>query len=246
MTNDDNTSRTFAPHRVDILRNTAKQNSQRDFVARGSNAERCPTCLMASFACFCHKRHPSSTSIQFTLLYHYTEIHKPTNSGRLIADLFPNQVDAYIWSRTEPDKHLIERLEKHHGHSIILYPCTDHREKNKAHIAQLPTLNNALLHVIVLDATWRLASKMLHQSRWLDSIPTFGISENVQKTFMVRQAKHDHQFATAEVVSMLLAQHGETLQSELLADYYDTFNQHSVLSRRRNQLPPKDIPTSKN
>ena len=221
-------------HCVDLLREEAKQASQRAFVARGSNTTRCPSCLMAAFACFCNQRVTSQSNTLFTLLYHYTEIHKPTNSGRLIADLFPNQTNAHIWSRTEPSQALLDQIEAHQKNTIILYPATEQRLSKDRHLESLAELG-APRHVIILDATWRLASKMLHQSRWLDVIPTFAINEDVQRTFMVRQAKHEQQFATAEVVAMLLAETGERQQSQQLADYYQVFNTRSVMSRQRNQ-----------
>ena len=223
------------PHCVDLLREHAKQNSQRAFVARGANAERCPSCLMATFACFCEKRVTQTSAIHITLLYHYTEIHKPTNSGRLIADLFPEQTQAFLWSRVSPEPTLLARLSDLKQQSIILYPETDRRLASHQHLTHLPNPSpEAPLHVIVLDATWRLASKMLHQSRWLDDIPTFAISDAAQRSFKVRHAKHDNQFATAEVMAMLLAQAGEHQPSEALANYYQAFNEHSVISRKRN------------
>lgn len=224
-------------HCVDKLREQAKQHSQRAFVARGANTTRCPSCLMADFACFCHLRTAQDSPILFTLLYHYTEIHKPTNSGRLIADLFPEHTQAYIWSRTEPEQALLERINHSNQRSIILYPETEKRLILETHTNMLPdtgAINTELpLHVIVLDATWRLASKMLHQSRWLDAIPTFAISDDTQRSFKVRHAKHENQFATAEVVAMLLAQAGYAEQSHALANYYQIFNEHSLISRRR-------------
>ncbi|SBS33512.1 DTW domain protein [Marinomonas aquimarina] len=224
------------PHCVDRLRTQAKQDSRREFVARGANAQRCPSCLMASFACFCDQRQAQTSPVHFTLLYHYTEIHKPTNSGRLIADLFPKQTEAYIWSRTEPEPLLLERLKAHQGRNVILFPGTDKREAAGTHLTELPPQDSPL-NIIVLDATWRLASKMLHQSRWLDSIPTFAIHDEAIRSFKVRHAKHDNQFATAEVAAMLLAQADATEQSQALAQYYQTFNDHSMWSRRRQHSP---------
>lgn len=224
------------PHCVDRLRTQAKQDSRREFIARGANATRCPSCLMAAFACFCDQRVVSQSPIHFTLLYHYTEIHKPTNSGRLIADLFPQQTDAYIWSRTTPDDALLERLQSFAGNNVILFPATEKRELAGTHLLDLPQSQKPL-NVIVLDATWRLASKMLHQSRWLDAIPTFAINEEAIRSFKVRHAKHDNQFATAEVAAMLLAQANAEQQSQALARYYQTFNDHSMWSRRRQHTP---------
>ncbi|SBT19087.1 DTW domain protein [Marinomonas gallaica] len=223
-------------HCVDQLREAAKQNSQRAFIARGANAERCPCCLMASFACFCDQRTPHTSPINFTLLFHYTEIHKPTNSGRLIADLFPEQTKAFIWSRTTPDQELLDHLDLFRGKSIILFPDTEKRTALNKDLER-PTSLETPINVIILDATWRLASKMLHQSRWLDDIPIFAVSDDAQRSFKVRHAKHDNQFATAEVVAMLLAQANAETQSTALANYYRVFNDHSMWSRRRHNSP---------
>ncbi|MCO4785531.1 tRNA-uridine aminocarboxypropyltransferase [Marinomonas atlantica] len=229
-------TRKHQPHCVDKLREVAKQNSQRAFIARGANAERCPCCLMASFACFCDQRTLQTSPVNFTLLFHYTEIHKPTNSGRLIADLFPEQTKAFIWSRTTPDDELLNHLDNFKGRNIILFPDTEKRiELNKD--LERPSSLETPINVIILDATWRLASKMLHQSRWLDDIPTFAISDDAQRSFKVRHAKHDNQFATAEVVAMLLAQANAETQSAALANYYRVFNDHSMWSRKRRDTP---------
>ncbi|CUB04038.1 tRNA-uridine aminocarboxypropyltransferase [Marinomonas fungiae] len=224
------------PHCVDHLREFAKEGSRREFIARGANAERCPSCLMATFACFCDQRKTMQSPLHFTLLYHCTEIHKPTNSGRLIADLFPQQTDAYLWSRTAPNDLLLERLKSFSGNNIILFPSTEKRENAGTHLHDLPPLDlDTPLNVIVLDATWRLASKMLHQSRWLDDFSTFAINEEAIRSFKVRHAKHDNQFATAEVVAMLLAQANAIQQSQALAHYYHVFNNHSMWSRHRQK-----------
>lgn len=225
------------PHCVDKLREQARIDSRRDFIARGANAKRCPSCLMATFACFCSHRHAQSCPVHFTLLYHYTEIHKPTNSGRLIADLFPQQTEAFIWSRTTPEPALLQRLQAFGDNNIILFPETEKRTELNNHLNQLPC-NSKALNIIILDATWRLASKMLHQSRWLDEIATFAISDEAQRSFKVRHAKHDNQFATAEVAAMLLSQANAEQQSTSLTNYYQIFNDHSMWSRRR-QFQPK-------
>lgn len=221
-------------HSVDRLRQQAREDSQRKFIARGANTKRCPTCLMAEFACYCDQRRPMQSNIEITLLYHYTEIHKPTNSGRLIADLFPEQTQAYIWSRKAPEDELLRRLEQYSDSSVILFPKTEKRTQTQQHLEQLPTTNKQNpLHIIILDATWRLASKMLHQSHWLNDIPTFAISDDTQRSFKVRHATHDNQFATAEVMAMLLSQAEQPQHSDALAKYYQIFNHHSLWSRKR-------------
>lgn len=230
-------NRNHAAHCVDNLRELSRQDSKRTFTARGANTPRCQTCLMADFACFCGQRPTNlGTKTHFTLVYHCTEIHKPTNSGRLIADLFPNNTEAFLWSRTEPNQQLLDRLNQFEGRNLILFPDTERRNQDPLH-RDVNCSSSTELNIIILDATWRLASKMLHQSRWLDKIPTLAINEQTQRTFSVRHAKHDNQYATAEVVAMLLAQFNEEKQSEALTTYYNVFNQHCLWSRQRHLTP---------
>ena len=227
-----NPKRKHPPHCVDLLRGQLEQISQRAFIARGSNTVRCPSCLMSELACFCSERTCMKSPIQFTLLYHNTEIHKPTNSGRLLADLFPNQTEAYLWSRTKPEEALLERLTAFRGNTAILFPETERRKASGKYL-KAETAENKIEHIILLDATWRLASKMLHQSRWLDDIPTYGISSEAIRSFKTRHAKHDHQFATAEVASMCLESLHAPKEASVLFKYYNIFNERSMTSRRR-------------
>lgn len=221
-------------HCVDTLREHCKQLSQRPYIARGSNALRCPSCLMATFACFCHHRQPTVIPIEFILLFHRDEIHKPTNSGRLIADLFPTQTHAFLWHRTDPDRRLVALLNNRKGHCSILFPDTvTARQQNRPMHNQPPPINKEGHTFIILDGTWKQASKMFHQSHWLKGIPYLAIQREAQKSFQVRHAKHDGQFATAEAVSMLLDTLHLPHQSDALFRYYQIFNQHCMMSRKR-------------
>ena len=223
-------------HCVDILREQCKTNSMRPFIARGSNAVRCPQCLMAEFACFCHLRENYSSPVEFILLFHRDEIHKPTNSGRLIADLFPADTKAYLWSRTTPDQELLEHLKSKQGNCTILFPNTETataQKRQQRSPVSLHKSNHDKHTFIILDGTWKQASKMFHQSEWLKDIPHFEINSEAQRSFLVRHSSHQMQFATAEVTAMLLDSLGHSDSSEKLLNYYQAFNEHCLISRKR-------------
>ncbi|NVK73742.1 MAG: DTW domain-containing protein [Oceanospirillaceae bacterium] len=225
-----------APHCVDRLRLQCKHDSKRPFLARGANAIRCSHCLMAEFACFCHLRKASPSAVEFILLFHRDEIHKPTNSGRLIADLFPQDTHAYLWSRTEPPKALLQHLETKHDNCTLLFPNTEtaQRQGRQQRLFDQPINKSDEKHTfIILDGTWKQASKMFHQSEWLKQIPHFEISSESQRSFLVRHSQHQMQFATAEVTAMLLDTLGHQQQSQRLLDYYQAFNKHCLISRKR-------------
>lgn len=223
-------------HSVDLLRTLCRQNANRPYVARGSNAIRCPSCLMASFACFCDHRTIIEAPFEFILLFHRDEIHKPTNSGRLIADLFPNDTHAFIWDRKSPETALLDLLEEKKGHCSILFPDTATAQEQNRQTRTTPlnkTPDNKKHTFIVLDGTWKQASKMFHQSDWLKAIPHLEISSEAQRAFLVRHSTHDMQFGTAEVVALLMDSLGHKKSAEALLTYNQIFNQHCLASRKR-------------
>lgn len=223
-------------HCVDTLREQCRADSMRPFTARGSNAIRCPHCLMAEFACFCHLRENQTSPIEFILLFHRDEIHKPTNSGRLIADLYPNDTQAYLWSRTEPQQALLDHIKSKQGNCTILFPNTETAQAQKRQTrSTAPSSNKGdEKHTfIILDGTWKQASKMFHQSEWLKDIPHFEINSEAQRSFLVRHSSHQMQFATAEVTAMLFDALGHREHSQQLLSYYQAFNEHCLISRKR-------------
>ncbi|MCV2402643.1 DTW domain-containing protein [Marinomonas sp. C2222] len=230
----------FKQHCVDTLREQCKLNSMRPFHARGSNLTRCRQCLMADFSCFCHLRKQQISPINFILIYHRDEIHKPTNSGRLIADLFPDNTQAFLWDRAGPPTDLLELLEREAGNCTILFPNTETAQQQNRNNRKTPpdTRNEQSKHTfIILDGTWKQASKMFHQSKWLSHIPHYEINEKAQRSFLVRHSEHQMQFATAEVTSMLLNALGHMESSEYLLEYYKEFNFRCLASRRRGNQP---------
>ncbi len=54
--------------------------------------------------------YPSTSKSRFCLLMFDTEPMKPSNTGRLIADILPDTV-AFQWSRTEPSLDLLDLVQ---------------------------------------------------------------------------------------------------------------------------------------
>ncbi|MBJ7555114.1 tRNA-uridine aminocarboxypropyltransferase [Marinomonas spartinae] len=232
------------PHCVDKLRQQCQESAMRPFIARGANAIRCPSCLMAEFACFCQHRKTSDAPFQFILLFHRDEIHKPTNSGRLIADLYPNDTQAFLWHRTQPPAALLKQLKAIQGHCSILFPNTPtaQSQNRPPQPLPLPTPEEGSKHTfIVLDGTWKQASKMFHQSEWLKAIPHLEINSEAQRSFLVRHSSHRMQFATAEVVALLMDSLGYQQEAAKLLTYNNVFNTHCLNSRKRSNEKTDDL-----
>ncbi|MEF1296335.1 tRNA-uridine aminocarboxypropyltransferase, partial [Vibrio parahaemolyticus] len=62
---------------------------------------------------------------------------------------------------------------------------------------------------IILDATWQEARKMINKSRWLEGIPTMGLSVLADSQYQLRRNQQQGNLCTFEVAAHLLGQLGE-------------------------------------
>mgnify|MGYP000561892184 CR=1 FL=1 len=69
------------------LRAERLARATRPFLARGNRIRRCQRCLLPLKVCLCETLAPSSAESRFCLVMFDTEPMKPSNTGRLIADI---------------------------------------------------------------------------------------------------------------------------------------------------------------
>ncbi|GAA3939936.1 hypothetical protein GCM10022277_39900 [Litoribacillus peritrichatus] len=183
-------------------------------------------------------------NIDIALLMHNKEILKPTNTGRLIADCFPEQCHAFEWSRTEPCQDIIHLLQDPNRQCFILFPGELVPDREVYHNPQQDQLADLCQHktptVILLDGTWKQARKMLYQSEWLQTPPILSISPEHSATYALRKAPKEHQLSTAEAGVMVLNAFGEAKQARLLHQYFELFNHH-YRAIRRTMAPEMNI-----
>lgn len=65
--------------------------------------------------------YPSTSKSRFCLLMFDTEPMKPSNTGRLIADILPDTV-AFQWSRTEPSQDLLDLVQNPDYQPMVVFP----------------------------------------------------------------------------------------------------------------------------
>ncbi|MYM62626.1 tRNA-uridine aminocarboxypropyltransferase [Pseudomaricurvus sp. HS19] len=230
---------TFPPHCVDQLRLQCERESTREFKARGYLLQRCPQCRLAARTCVCQWRSPAQCNTEFVLLMHRDEVFKPTNTGRLIADLFPGQCHAFAWSRLEPPAELLALLADPGRHCQILFPAAEGETRPVE--SQPTTQPGKIPTVVVLDGTWKQARKMAKHSKWLAGLPLLNPSSSVDNkirklgNYRIRQACDNSRLATAEAAALVLAAADEVSAANHLLDYFDVFNEHYVATRMNRQ-----------
>lgn len=219
------------------LRAQRLARSTREFLARGKSVLRCESCQLAQFACICPWRPTMSTNCEFVLLMHSDEIFKPTNTGRLIADILPGQTHVFCWSRTEPAEDLLALLNDERRRCVLVFPAEAATTASKPHevIYKLPE-DGKTTTFILLDGTWKQSGRMFHLSRWLDAVPCVQLPDVLVRGYAVRKSHQEHYLSTAEAAGLCLQMAREPCVADALIDYFQLFNLH-YLATRATQPP---------
>jgi DTW domain-containing protein len=222
------------------LRQTCLANATREFNARGKSVVRCQSCQLAIKSCICNWRYEVEISCEFVLLMHREELFKPTNTGRLIADMFPKQTHAFCWHRTEPDEKLLAMLNDPCRLNLIVFPDDSTADEMIRSVtideAFIHTHQNKIITFILLDGTWKQSGRMFHLSRWLDNISCLALPDVTTKSYAMRKSHLENYLSTAEAAAICLDLLEENFSADVLRDYFEIFNLH-YLATRGNYLP---------
>ena len=223
-------------HAVHKLYDHRLSQSTRPFLARGGSISRCKYCMLLPYLCICSIKKTVDTKSAFLLLMYDDEILKPSNTGRLIADLVPDTF-AYIWSRTEPNETMLALVNDPQWQPIVVFPAEYTQIERVLNQTQTEALvSNKRPLFILLDGTWAQAKKMFRKSPYLDAFPVLSFSPEKLSQYLVRKATKDNQLATAEVASLVFASIGEQANADLLALFFSTFKENYLLGKSRQQL----------
>jgi DTW domain-containing protein len=211
-----------------VLRLRAQRlaRATRPFLARGNRVVRCQRCLLPQKNCLCATIQPQRARSRFCLVMFDTEPMKPSNTGRLIADILP-QTDAFGWSRTEPDPALLSTVAHPDYQPMVVFPAS-YADPGRE-VLTAPPLSGKPPLFIMLDGTWTEARKMFRKSPWLDALPVMSLNVTTPSRYTLREAHGEGQHCTAEVAAALLAQAGDEAAAQALQRHFDHFR-HAYLA----------------
>lgn len=218
----------FQSNQYHKLRQQRLSEATREFNARGKLVARCELCQLADYACICQWRPEVTSRCEFVIVMHRNEVFKPTNTGRLVADVFPQKTHVYAWHRTEPPTELLNVLSDNTRQCFIIFP--DDMESTRDSYSAVPE-SEKITTFILLDGTWKQSGRMFNLSRWLEDIPTLSLPDTLVRSYAVRKAHQDNYLSTVEAAGLCLQMAGEGSQSETLLDYFALFNQHYLATR---------------
>lgn len=213
-------------------------------MARGSKVKRCALCLLPLTGCICDDRPVPVRGSAFCFIMYWGEAFKPSNTGRLIADVIADN-HAFLWERTKVDPELLQLLADPHYTPVLVFPhqyaeserCIDTLMDIEGHTSDKTPL------YIMLDGTWREAKKMF-KSPYLAQIPVLGIEPEHKSLYQLREAAHKHQLCTAEVAGMVLELGGDVAAAESLNAYFEVFRRRYIAGKPHMVLREQHLPAS--
>lgn len=236
-----------APHAVNRLFDYRQSLATKPYASRGNKVLRCRRCLLPHDVCTCAWRQPCQSNAAFALVMYDTEVLKPSNSGRLIADLIPD-THAFLWSRTQPDANLLALLADPQYQPYLVFPAEYALVQQQVVEQLLPSTNSAQSGApnitaaaaktplfVLLDGCWREAVKMFRKSPYLHTIPMLSFSPESIAHYRLRKGQRDFQLGTAEVAVLALQACGETANAEALADWFNLFVECTLWHRSNNK-----------
>jgi len=202
------------------LRTQRLARATRPFLARGNRVLRCQGCLLPEKNCLCDDIVPQTARSRFCLVMFDTEPMKPSNTGRLIADILPD-TQAFGWSRTEPDPLLLEAVRNPDYQPLVVFPSA-YADADRP-VLTAPPLSGKPPLFIMLDGTWTEARKMFRKSPWLDALPVMSLTVTAPSRYTLREAHGVGQHCTAEVAAALLEQAGDSQAARALSHHFEQF-----------------------
>lgn len=239
-------------HAVHRLHQFRKSLSTTTYKARGQRVKRCDLCRLSTTFCICAlapNKGSVKTNAGFLLLMYDTEVLKPSNTGKLIADLIPDTF-AFLWSRTTKNPELQAVLDDEQWQPFVVFPQEYADDNRQVHSNTVICDQGKRPLFIMLDGSWREAKKMFRKSPYLDKFPLVSFDPKrlldnmsspvgAESRYTVRKTELEHQFSTAEVGARVLDMFGEKANGHLLDLWFDVFNyqyQKGVCQRNKGNV----------
>ncbi|MCE9678405.1 DTW domain-containing protein [Shewanella sp. AS1] len=236
--------KTHQPHAVHLRYQYRKAISTRPYNARGKNLVRCDACLLAKTFCTCSSVRQLNSNVSFLLIMYDDEVLKPSNSGRLIADLIPD-THAYIWSRNYVSRPLLQLLGNPKYQPYLVFPG-EYARAGQSVLSSIELTHQAdelsqqkRPLFILLDGCWREAVKMFNKSPYLHHLPILSFTPETAARYGLRKGKREFQLGTAEVAALALATAGEVDNAYSLNLWFSLFIESSFFSRSRKSTRDK-------
>ena len=150
--------------------------------------------------------------MNITLLTHFKELDKRSNTGRLVVDVLGGAAEQVRWDRMNPPARLLEEIDT--GGVALIYPGAEYENDGDL---------SGITRCVLIDGTWHEARKIHQRSPYLQSIRRIGLKIDEKSLYNLRKNQKDFGLCTAECVIRVLRLSGDTALAEQLQERFLAF-----------------------
>ncbi|EKO3904762.1 tRNA-uridine aminocarboxypropyltransferase [Vibrio fluvialis] len=216
------------------------ERSTKPFLARGSRIIRCPYCHVSEAHCLCAHQPDVDTDVAVMLIVSENEVFKPSNTGRLIADII-KETYVFQWSRTEPAEEMLAILNDPAYFPVLVFPAELEEDKQRVMTALPERTDRRKPLLIFLDGSWREAKRIFRKSDYLANLPLVSIEPETLSRYVMRKSDNEQHLATAEVASLVLDKFGEYRAADTLRLWFDAFKESYLMCKSRLKVDGEKI-----
>lgn len=150
--------------------------------------------------------------MKITLLTHFKELEKRSNTGRLVVDVLGDNAEQVCWDRLNPPARLVKDIDA--GGVALIYPGTSSvADQDLSDITQC----------IIIDSTWQEARKIHQRSPYLQKVRRISLATGEKSIYNLRKHQKESGLCTAECAIEVLRRAGKVVESELLQERFLAF-----------------------
>jgi len=147
--------------------------------------------------------------MKFTLLTHFKELEKPSNTGRLVVEILGSAAEQLRWDRLVPPTKLVAEIEA--GGVALLYPGTADEPAGDL---------TGIRQIILIDGTWHEARRIHQRSPYLQKVRRICLKPTEKSRYNLRKNQIESGLCTAECVMEILRVTGNISDAERLQELF--------------------------
>ncbi len=153
--------------------------------------------------------------MKITLLTHFKEFDKRSNTGRLVLEILGDAAEQIRWDRLTPPARLVAEIEA--GGVALVYPgAVDAGDGNDDDLSDITQF-------ILIDGTWHEARKIHQRSPYLRKARRICLKPAGTSQYNLRKNQKEACLCTAECVVEILRSTGRIEQAERLQERFLAF-----------------------
>ena len=159
-------------------------------------SERCMRCFKPVSACLCKYTKEIDTGIKFVFLMHTKEFKRQRTGTGNIAHISLKNSEIIVGLEFSQNKRLQELLNDPQYFPVMMYPGEEAWTAKKEGFKEV--LGNKTLLVLILDATWFCARKIIEHNQFLLKLPRVSFYGDYRSIFTFKHEPRPEYISTIE------------------------------------------------